>query len=502
MPDSATHPSGPSDPLPTPSRPQPSSAPRAPDHHGQGSSGAGANARPRTLTPATATATATAAATTTSTRQSLPLGALSTRWGDNTTPAPTAQPVLSDDTVPAIFTHAPSCDAQGGPSDLTASTDSVPSTATTLTNTLPPTQSAALRALNAPAFHSSPSKTKSAKSSSSRTTVTSQPVVVRTYSASRHASRSGSGFSTPRSFTMNGHKNVSALSAGLAGKSEQLPAADDFSFSAILRAVDPEIRDAIDAIAEICARSRLSMADEYDAHLPPQGEITSGGPGWAASTGALVGRGRLNRVSQGWTAADNTLMAVPEASSSSERLAQESKNISSKKRSQSAYGSLKSVISGSSGKRKALDGDTFRDLQAGGSSQVGVHAKQGPAWAVNASASSSSQPAITLVTSPTPSKQLSLDTTSAPSAAEESRPRTALSQRNFTHRRAPSGISLPASRTRSRTLSTISSWLPWPRPSDLSDNGHQDLTKAETRLREMLISNQGLGKGKAAVSVA
>ncbi|KAI8933213.1 hypothetical protein NX059_009848 [Plenodomus lindquistii] len=484
--DSATLPSGPSDPSQTPSCPPPppaaASAPR-PSLDGQ---------QRATVTPTPATAT----------RQSRPLGGFSSLWGDNHAAAPKAQPVLSDDTVPAIFTHAPSLDAQGGPLDLTASTGSVPSATTTLTNTLPPTQSAALRALNAPAFHSSPSKSKSAKSASSRTTVTSQPVVVRTYSGSRHASRPGSGFSTPRSLAMNGQNNISALSAGLAGRSEQLPSADDFSFSAILRAVDPEIRDAIDAIAEICARSRLSMADEYDAHLPPQGEITSGGPGWAASTGALAGRGRLNRVSQGWTAADNTLMAVPEASSSSERLAQESRSVSGKKRSQSAYGSLKSVISGSSGKRKALDGDTFRDLQAGSSTRTGANARQGPAWAVNASASSSSQPAITLVASPAPSKQLSLDTTSALSAAQVSRPRTVGPQRNFTHPRGPSAVSLPMSRMRSKTLSTISSWLPWPRPSNLSEGGHQDLTKAETRLREMLISNQDLGNGKAAVSVA
>jgi hypothetical protein len=73
---------------------------------------------------------------------------------------------------------------------------------------------------------------------------------------------------------MNGQSNASVLSAGLARQNEQLPAIEDFSFSAILRAVDPEIRDAIDAIAEICARSRMSLADEYDAHLPPQGEIT------------------------------------------------------------------------------------------------------------------------------------------------------------------------------------------------------------------------------------
>jgi len=332
--------------------------------------------------------------------------------------------------------------------------------------------------------------------------VTSQPVVVRTYSGSRHAPRPGSGFSTPRSVAQYGQYNMSALSAGFANKSGQLPSADDFSFSAILRAVDPEIRDAIDAIAAICARSRLSMADEYDAHLPPQGEITSGGPGWAVSTGALVGRGRLSRVSQGWAAADNTLMAVPEASSSSERLAQESKNASTKKRSQSAYGSLKSVMSGSSGKRQALDGDTFRDLEAATSSRVGTHDKQGPAWVVNTSASSSSQPAITIVTSPTTSKQLSLDTTSVPSATEDDRPETGLAKRSFVHRRGPSALSLPTSRMRSRTLSALSSWLSWSRTTDLNPGGRQDLARAETRLREMLTLSQGIGRSKAPVNAA
>jgi hypothetical protein len=450
------------------SSPSPASAP-PPTHEQHGPGTAESSALPP-LTPATTT------------RQSVQLGVFSTLLGNNTT-----------STLSAL-------DAQDGPSDLTASSGSVPSATTTLTNTLPPTQSAALRALNAPAFHSSPSKSKSAKSTSSRTTVTSQPVVVRTYSGSRHTSRPGSGFNTPRSFAMSGHMHTSALSAGLAGKSEQLPSADDFSFSAILRAVDPEIRDAIDAIAEICARSRMSLADEYDSHLPPQGEITGGGPGWAASTGALAGRGRLNRISQGWTAADNTLMAVPEASSSSERLAQEERVASSKKRSLSAYGSLKSVISGGSGKRKAIDGDTFREQETGSSKQVETP-HQGPAWAVHAS-SSSSHPAITLA-SPVASKHLSLDTSSTMlEDPSQSRPQTALTRWNLSHQRGASMRSLPSSRKHSGTLGSIKSWLPWPRPPDPNSRSQQDLMNAEDRLREMLLSSNNFGKGKATVSVA
>jgi hypothetical protein len=464
----------------------------APPSNNHASAVADSGALPPTLTPATTT------------RQSVALGVFSTLWGTNTSPGSAAQGNSLSSAVPTIATYEPFFNAQEAPSDLAESTGSVPSATTTLTNTLPPTQSAALRALNAPAFHSSPAKSKSAKSTSSRTTVTSQPVVVRTYSGSRHTSRPGSGFNTPRSLAMSGLPHASNLSAGLAaGRSERLPSAEDFSFSAILRAVDPEIRDAIDAIAEICARSRMSLADEYDSHLPPQGEITGAGPGWAASTGALVGRGRLSRINQGW-AAENTLMAVPEASSSSERLAQE-KVGSSKKRSQSAYGSLKSVISGGSGKRKAIDGDTFRDQESGELNQA---KPQGPAWAVPASSSASNHPAITLVASPTASKHLSVE---SPQGLDEileeagnvpdARPKTALPRRSSAHRRGPSTTSLPTSRMRSGTLSSITSWLPWPRPSDFNSSSQQDLTRAEARLREMLLSSENLGKGKAPVSV-
>ncbi|KAF2106620.1 hypothetical protein BDV96DRAFT_590898 [Lophiotrema nucula] len=467
-------------------------------HHGIGDPTAAI--LPPTVTPATTT------------RQSVSLGVLSTFW-DSNTPTPNSRDSQQDQPVPSIVTHAPSPDAQGPPVDLAASTSSVPSTTTTLTNTLPPTQSAALRALNAPAFQSrasSSNKGKTAKSTSSRTTLSSQPVVVRTYSGSRHTSRPSSGLNSPRLFpNMSGHttpQTPSALSAGLASRNERIPTVDDFSFSAILRAVDPEIRDAIDAIAEICARSRLSLANEYDAHLPPQGEITGAGPGWAAGMGSLVGRGRISRVGQGWTAAENTLTAVPEASSSSERLAGESRGSlsGSKKRSQSAYGSLKSVISGGSGKRRAID------TEASKSPTEAEQSQPGPQWAIQPPSSSSDHPAITLVTTPQTSKQLSFDLSSTIAdileAAEASRegPANNEAAQSSSHRRNTSATSIAySSRTRSSTLSSLASWMPWTRASE-QDATPQELTRAEARLREMLILSQTsrLGKGKAPVSVA
>lgn len=482
-------------------------------HHGLGPSitdSGPASILPPTLTPATTT------------RQSVSLGVLSTLWGSsysyhggsynnsnnhNTTVATSNNALLNDPHLPAIITHAPSPDTQEPLSDLTTSTSSVPSTTTTLTNTLPPTQSAALRALNAPAFqsHASPnSKSKSAKSTSSRTTLSSQPVVVRTYSGSRHNSRPSSGVNTPRLFAgMSGSasQSPSFLTAGLAGRDGRLPAADEFSFSAILRAVDPEIRDAIDAIAEICARSRMSLADEYDAHLPPQGEITASGPGWSPGMGSLVGRGRIARISQGWTATENTLTSVPEASSSSERLAGESRASTtagtSKKRSQSAYGSLKSVISGGSGKRKAVDADLFRTPSQ-------QQPRQGPAWAIKPSPSSK-HPSITLIASPQASKQLSIsplqtsedlpqptDSNNPQFSEQFPAPRPATS-----HQRNSSRTSIPPTRTRSNTLSSLTSWLPWPRVQDQVEESN----RAEARLREMLmLQSAGTGKGKAPVN--
>ncbi|KAJ8114740.1 hypothetical protein OPT61_g3448 [Boeremia exigua] len=448
---------------------------------------ADSNALPPALTPATTT------------RHSVALGVLSTLWGYNS--ASTHEAVNTG--IPSNATHA---DAHERPYDLAASTGSVPSTTTTLTNTLPPLQSAAIRALNAPAFHA---QGKPAKSTSSKTTVTSQPVVVRTYSGSRHASRPGSGFNTPHSLAMNGQSNPSALSAGLARQNEQLPAIEDFSFSAILRAVDPEIRDAIDAIAEICARSRMSLADEYDAHLPPQGEITGAGPGWVASTGALAGRGRLSRISRGWTAADSPLMAVPEASSSSERLAQEGRGTTAEgksRRSRSAYGSLKSVISGgSSGKRKSIDNNTFEQPEPSNSPQEEPQQPQGPAWTIRVASQTHDHPAITLDTTPQASKQLAFDASVLQDLPETDntwgvRPRTAVSYQRATHRRHWSNATNPVGqshpRARSNTISSLTSWLPWPRTASI-DHSAQERTEAESRLREMLLSSQSIGKGRS-----
>lgn len=53
----------------------------------------------------------------------------------------------------------------------------------------------------------------------------------------------------------------------------ELPSAEDFSIEGILRVIEPDIRGTLDSIAEICGRSRLSLANEYGSHIAPLGEI-------------------------------------------------------------------------------------------------------------------------------------------------------------------------------------------------------------------------------------
>lgn len=91
--------------------------------------------------------------------------------------------------------------------------------------------------------------------------------------------------------------NLSPGSARVLDNRIHLPPIALFSFASTVDAVDSDgFQSAIDAIAALCANSSLSLANAYDAHLPPQGEI-----------GVRSQRPWLPRV----------LTAVPEAGSSS-----------------------------------------------------------------------------------------------------------------------------------------------------------------------------------------
>ena len=159
-------------------------------------------------------------------------------------------------------------------------------------------RTAALRRLNGVA-----PRHRRSESTRTRTSLSSQPIVVRTYS--------GSPTSRPQS-----DQRVSATMYDRKIKNElDLPSAEVFNFENILQAIEQEARDDVDAIAEICGRSKMSLANEYDAHMPPQGELMGAGPGGHPST---MVRSSLSQ----------TLTPVEEASSINERLSDNTNSVS------------------------------------------------------------------------------------------------------------------------------------------------------------------------------
>lgn len=92
----------------------------------------------------------------------------------------------------------------------------------------------------------------------SSSTTTTQPVLVRAY--------------TPQASNASSATN---MSSDQAMQQIDLPAVEEFGIDAILRAIEPDIRSTLDSIAEICGRSKLSLANEYGSHIAPFGEINA-----------------------------------------------------------------------------------------------------------------------------------------------------------------------------------------------------------------------------------
>ncbi|KAK6441380.1 hypothetical protein LTR95_002404, partial [Oleoguttula sp. CCFEE 5521] len=91
------------------------------------------------------------------------------------------------------------------------------------------------------------------------------------------------------------------------GRGRALPPISAFSFADILRAADSaDFQKAIDGIAEICAKNRMSLAEEHTSHMPPVGEITG-----VANTAVVPRTPHAGRPN-----AKRALTIVPEGSSS------------------------------------------------------------------------------------------------------------------------------------------------------------------------------------------
>ncbi|KAI4146106.1 MAG: hypothetical protein L6R39_003590 [Caloplaca ligustica] len=133
-------------------------------------------------------------------------------------------------------------------------------------------------------------------------TASTQPVLVREYSQSTPNNRgSRQSIMKQRSHSRSNRE------------SSEMPPLESFSFHDILASIDPQVHGSIDKIAEICGRSRMSLADEYSSHLPPHGDFSL-----------------LNLQDHGDHTAVSRLEPVEEASSTHEESAQEARSTPSR----------------------------------------------------------------------------------------------------------------------------------------------------------------------------
>ncbi|KAI0840323.1 hypothetical protein F5Y06DRAFT_264248 [Hypoxylon sp. FL0890] len=120
---------------------------------------------------------------------------------------------------------------------------------------------------------------------STTTETCSQPVVVRTYSGVPPSSSAGGPVSvstavptsslSPRRPSRNGimksmvrHKG-NEKNRGAAGA--KLPPLESFTFKSIIAEIQQDVGADLDRIAEICARTRYSLSNQYEVHIAPQG---------------------------------------------------------------------------------------------------------------------------------------------------------------------------------------------------------------------------------------
>ncbi|EPS34549.1 hypothetical protein PDE_09513 [Penicillium oxalicum 114-2] len=108
----------------------------------------------------------------------------------------------------------------------------------------------------------------------------SQPVLVRAFTSDENrVSKSKSSIVSPRRLFPFFRSQSSPSSAPPPPPNPPFPSDKDFSIDNILLAIDREIGDTLDSIAEICGRSKLSLANEYGSHIAPLGEIRASSVG-------------------------------------------------------------------------------------------------------------------------------------------------------------------------------------------------------------------------------
>ncbi|KAI0119117.1 hypothetical protein F4814DRAFT_227268 [Daldinia grandis] len=193
------------------------------------------------------------------------------------------------------------------------------------------------------------SRTKSPPSTKSSTAGTySQPVVVRTYPGASSSSSSTVKGPVSVSSTSSSHnlssqriKQNSIMKDKIRRKGTEkrratdeakLPPLESFTFKSIVADIQQDVNADLDRIAEICARTKYSLSNQYEVHIAPQGS----GPGFLGPPStSLRNHAPIGPTLQSVSSDDEHIGSV------------QRKRRSTARRRNTAYGTLETIMSSS-----------------------------------------------------------------------------------------------------------------------------------------------------------
>ncbi|CAG8975204.1 hypothetical protein HYALB_00004265 [Hymenoscyphus albidus] len=361
-----------------------------------------------------------------------------------------------------------------------------------------------------------------AKSTGARNSTFSQPVIVRTYSGSRPHSQQKS-ITAPR-------RENERLAMSTPKMDLKLPPIEAFSFKGIMDDIRNGVSDDLERIAEICARSKYSLSNQYEVHMPPHGRgeafLPAGngsGPnangGGGGPTLQAVGSDddhsrSVGRSSRGGRRTKSVAYGTLETIMSSSRSSDEDKSkkkaaavIAEEVRGRAAKKELLAEIlhqpvpdppieAGPSGERPSKHS---RSKSATFASVI-IDNAQGPK---NESAAPLAS-ATSLISEPArPQTSMSIDLRSAPSFSDPGSPKpSSIHKRMSTGPNSIKNESWAATLRRGAVskpsiLGNLSSWLPWSKTQPSGFQGRQRSgSHAEGSLRDLLKSTETDKKGK------
>jgi hypothetical protein len=316
----------------------------------------------------------------------------------------------------------------------------------------------------------------------------------------------------------------------------ELPPIEAFTFKGIMDSIQSNVADDLERIAEICARSRYSLSNQYEAHMPPHGEGNPflRRPGQTIQTGGQTGGPTLQAIvsddeqtrSVGRSSRGGARRTKSMAYGTLETIMSSSRSSEEDKAKKKSAAVLAEEVRGRAMRKASIDPDpsTVADghVTDGHVAEPCMDPPRRPghirsrsatfasmiidnAQSFRADSTSQLVSPTSLISEPArPKTSISIDqdassltdtiTLSSPTMDQMSAKLTLIRNDSRASTLRPESIPKPT------VLGSLTSWLPWARPTDPSSEvvtgRARSLSHAEGSLRELLKSTDYDRKGK------